>query len=155
MTPKGRKALGHFLLVGVSVAFNNPAVSDFQNQFFRDFNYGADINNCVTAQDISNAFVQTNASINQSLFGDQATYTFYYNLLAAHFMVLALRASSQGINGQWGWAQNNKSVGAISEGLEIPQRIKDNPDFMQYYKTNYGAQFMNYCWPQLCGQFFT
>jgi hypothetical protein len=70
-------------------------------------------------------------------------------------MVIALRASSQGINGQWGWAQNNKSVGAISEGFEIPERIKNNPDFMQYYKTNYGAQYLNLLWPQLSGQVFS
>jgi hypothetical protein len=136
------------------MAFNNPAVSDFQNQFFRDFPYGTDSNVSVLAQDIANAFVQVNASINQSLFGDQATYTFYYLLLAAHYMVLNLRASSQGLNGQWNWAQNNKSVAGVSEGFEIPERIKGNPDFMAYYKTHYGAQYMNYCLPQLAGQMF-
>jgi hypothetical protein len=124
-------------------------------QFFRDFNYGTDINNCVTQQDIANAFVMVNASINQSMWPDQGTYNLGYLLLAAHFMVIALRASSQGINGQWGWAQNNKSVGAISEGFEIPERIKNNPDFMQYYKTNYGAQYLNLLWPQLSGQVFS
>ena len=137
------------------MAFNNPAVSDFQNQFFRDFNYGTDPNVSVLSQDIANAFIQVNASINQSLWGDQATYTYYYLLLAAHYLVLNLRASSQGINGQWNWAQNTKSAGAVSEGFEIPERIKNNPEWMAYYKTHYGAQFMNYCLPQLCGQTFT
>lgn len=137
------------------MAFNNPAVSDFQAQFFRDFNFGTDMNNCVVTQDITNAFVKTNAAINQAMWPDQATYTMGYCLLAAHFMVISLRASSQGINGQWNWAQNNKAAGPISEGFEIPDRIKGNPDFMQYYKTNYGAQYMNLLWPQLSGQVFT
>ncbi len=135
--------------------WTNPSIANFMAQFFRDFNYGTDINNCVTQQDIANAFVMVNASINQSMWPDQGTYNLGYLLLAAHFMVIALRASSQGINGQWGWAQNNKSVGAISEGFEIPERIKNNPDFMQYYKTNYGAQYLNLLWPQLSGQVFS
>jgi hypothetical protein len=137
------------------MAFNNPAVSDFQNQFFRDFNYGTDPNVSVLSQDIANAFIQVNASINQTFWGDQATYTYYYLLLAAHYLVLNLRASSQGINGQWNWAQNTKSVGPVSEGFEIPERIKNNPEWMAYYKTHYGAQFMNYLLPQLSGQIFS
>ncbi len=136
------------------MAFTNPSVQQFQQQFFRDFNYGSDINNCVTPQDITNAFISVNASINQNMWPDQGTYTYGYLLLAAHFMVIALRASSQGLNGQWGWAQNNKSAGQVSEGIEIPERIKNNPDFMQYYKTNYGAQYLNLLWPQLSGQIF-
>jgi hypothetical protein len=137
------------------VAFNNPGVSDFQGQFFRDFPYGTDPNVSVLAQDIANAFVQTNISINPNLWGDQASYTFAYLLLAAHFLVLNLRAASQGLNGQWNWAQNNKSVAAVSEGFEIPERVKQNPELMAYYKTNYGAQYMNLVWPQLAGAMFT
>ena len=136
------------------MAFQNASVSDFKSQFFRDFPYGSDPNVAVLDQDIAQAFVQTNVTINQALFGDQATYTFYYCMLSAHFLVLNLRASSQGLNGQWNWAQNSKAAGAVNEGFEIPERIKNNPDFMAYYKTNYGAQYMNYCWPQLCGQIF-
>ena len=135
--------------------FNNPSVQQFQAQFFRDFNFGTDPNNCVVAQDIANAFVQTNLMINPCMWPDQGSYNLGYCLLAAHFMVIALRSSSQGLNGQWGWAQNNKSVGQVSEGIEIPERIKNNPDFMQYYKTNYGAMYMNLLWPQLSGQVFT
>jgi hypothetical protein len=137
------------------VAFNNPAVSDFKAQFFRDFPYGTDMNVSVLDQDIANAFQQTNVSINPNLWSDQGSYTLGYLLLSAHFMVLSLRASSQGLNGQYNWMQNNKSVAGVSEGFEIPQRIKDNPDFMAYYKTNYGAQYMNLVLPQLAAQIFS
>ena len=132
--------------------WDNPAVTDFKAQFFRDFPYGTDMNVSVLDQDIANAFIQTNILINQDLWDDQGSYTFAYLLLSAHFLVLNLRASSQGLNGQWNWAQNNKAVGSVSEGFEIPERIKNNPDFMQYYKTNYGAAYMNLLWPQLAGQ---
>lgn len=136
------------------MAFSNPAVSDFKAQFFRDFPYGTDMNVSVLDQDIANAFVQANLAINQDLWPDQGSYTLGYLLLSAHFMVLALRASSQGLNGQWAWAQNSKTVAGISEGFEIPDRIKNNPDFMAYYKTHYGAQYMNLLWPNLAGQMF-
>lgn len=136
------------------MAFNNPAVTDFKNQFVRDFPYGTDPNVAVLDGDIASAFIQTNMTINQNLFGDQGTYTFMYLLLTAHFLVLNLRASSQGLNGQYTWLQNSKSVGSVSEGFEIPERIKNNPGMMSYYKTNYGAQFMNLLLPQIAGQVF-
>ncbi len=137
------------------MAWNNPAVSDFKTQFFRDFPYGTDQTVSVLDQDIANAFVQTNLAINQAQWPDQGSYTLGYLLLSAHFMVLNLRASSQGLNGQWNWAQNSKAVGSVNEGFEIPERIKQNPDFMAYYKTNYGAQYLNLLWPQMAGQMFT
>ncbi len=137
------------------MAFTNPAVADFKNQFVRDFPYGTDPKVAVLDQDIANAFVKANININQELWDDQASYTLGYLLLSAHFMVLSLRSSSQGLNGQYNWAQNNKSVAGISEGFEIPQRIKDNPLFMAYTKTNYGAEYLNMLWPKLLGQTFT
>lgn len=94
-------------------------------------------------------------SINQALWDNQTQFTIAYNLLAAHFLVLTLRASSQGINGQYTWLQNTKAVGQVSEGFTIPQRVIDNPDFAQYFKTNYGAQYMQLLWPQLCGNMFS
>lgn len=137
------------------MAFINPSVSDFKNQFFRDFPYGTDPDVAVLDQDIANAFVQTNISLNPALWSDQSSYTLGYLLLSAHYMVLNIRASSQGLNGQWNWAQNNKSVGSVSEGFEIPERIKQNPEWMAYYKTNYGAMYMNLVLPLLTGQTFT
>jgi hypothetical protein len=94
-------------------------------------------------------------TINSSLFSTQTSYTIAYNLLAAHFMVLNLRASSQGLNGQYNWMQNSKSVGSVTEAFTLPQRVIDNPDFAQYFKTNYGAQYMHLVWPLLAGQMFS
>lgn len=130
-------------------------VAQFQAQFLRDFPYGTDINTSVTTLDITNAFNMVDISINQALWDNQTQFTIAYNLLAAHFLVLTLRASSQGINGQYTWLQNTKAVGQVSEGFTIPQRVIDNPDFAQYFKTNYGAQYMQLLWPQLCGNMFS
>ncbi len=135
--------------------YTAPTVAQFQAQFIRDFPYGTDPNVSVLPQDITNAFAIAEISINQALWSSQTQYTIAFNLLAAHFLVLTLRASSQGLNGQYNWAQNSKSVGSVSESFSIPQRILDNPDFMAYTKTNYGAQYLNLLWPQLSGQMFT
>ena len=135
--------------------YNNPAVADFQNFFVRDFPYGTDINNCVIDQDIANAFVYVNVNINPCLFCDQASYTLGYLLLSAHQLVLNLRASSQGLNGQYNFLQVSKGVGAVSEGTAIPQRILDNPELAMLAKTNYGAAFLQLILPQLAGQMFS
>lgn len=134
------------------MAFNNPSVSDFKNQFFRDFPYGTDPNIAILDQDITSAFTYVNVNINQALFGDQGSYTLGYNLLAAHYLVMNIRASSQGINGQFNFLQQNKSAGAIAEAFGIPQRILDNPDWSILCKTNYGAQFLQLVIPQMGGQ---
>jgi hypothetical protein len=135
--------------------YNAPTVSDFKNLFVRDFPYGTDPTIAVIDQDLTNAFNLVDLSINPALWGTQGAYTLGYLYLAAHYLVLNIRASSQGLNGQYNWAQNSKSVGSVSESFTIPQRLIDNPEFMAYYKTNYGAQYMNLVLPLLAGQAFT
>ena len=133
------------------MAYENPSVADFKAYFFRDFPYGTDIDTTVTDADIAKAFTQVNVNINECLFGYQAAYTQGYLLLAAHFLVTDLRASSQGINGQYAFLESSKSVGSVSQSFSIPQRFLDNPYFSMLMKTNYGAQFLQLILPQLAG----
>ena len=135
--------------------FTAPTIANFQSQFVRDFPYGTDPNVAVLDQDILNAFNLVDMAINPCLWPNQTAYQIGYCYLAAHYLVLNLRASSQGLNGQYNWAQNNKSVGAVSEGFQIPQRIIDNPDFMMLTKTQYGARYLELVLPQLAGQMFS
>lgn len=136
------------------MAYTNPSVADFQNQFFRDFPYGLDPDTCVLNQDILNAFGLANMGMNQALWMDQPSYTIGYLLLSAHYMVMSLRASSQGLNGQYNWTQNSKSVQAVSEAFTIPQRIIDNPELMMLTKTQYGGLYLQLLLPKLIGQAF-
>lgn len=135
------------------MAFNNPTVTDFKTYFFRDFPYGSTLDT-VTDQDISNALQDADINFNSNLWASQATYTTGFLLLSAHFLVTNLRASSQGIAGQFAWIEASKSAGSVSEGLSIPQRILDNPEFAMLSKTNYGAKFLFLILPQLTGQMF-
>ncbi len=137
------------------MAFLNPTVADFKSYFFRDFPYGTDVETQVLDQDIAKAFQQVNVNINQALFGDQSSYTIGYLLMSAHFLVINLRASSQGLNGSYAFLENSKSVGNVSQGFSIPQRILDNPYWAMLMTTSYGAEFLMMILPQLCGQVFT
>lgn len=137
------------------MAYVNPQVPDFKNQFVRDFPYGTDIETQVLDVDITSALQATNFNINQCLFADQGTYTYGYLLLAAHYLVVNLRNSSQGINGQFNFLQAGKSVGSVSESFSIPERILANPYWAMLTKTNYGAEYLQLLLPQLTGQMFT
>ena len=134
--------------------FNNPSVGDFKNYFVRDFPYGTDPSTSILDQDIANAYAEVNVNFNPALWSDQGSYNLGYLLLAAHYLVLNILSSSQGISGQFSWNQTAKSVGSVSETLQIPQRILDNPEFALLSKTNYGARFLALVLPQLSGQIF-
>lgn len=136
------------------MAFVAPTIQQFRVQFTRDFPYGTDPNVSVLDSDIANAFNLVDITINPALWANQTQYQIGYGYLAAHFLVLNLRASSQGLNGQYNWIQNSKAVNSVTESFTIPQRIIDNPDFAQYFKTNYGAAYMSLVWPLLSGQMF-
>lgn len=135
--------------------YTAPTIAQFKTQFIRDFPYGTDPNVSVLDVDVLNAFNLVDITINQALWDNQTQFQIGYGYLAAHFLVLNLRASSQGLNGQYTFLQNSKSVGSVSESFTIPQRVIDNPDFAQYFKTNYGAMYMQLVWPQLAGQMFS
>lgn len=137
------------------MAYTNPSVADFKAFFVRDFPYGTDPETSILDSDITKAFTFTNVNFNPDLFADQGSYNVGYLLLSAHYLVMNLRASSQGINGQFAFAENSKSVGNVSQGFAIPQRILDNPDWAILTKTNYGAQFIQLVLPQLAGQIYT
>lgn len=135
--------------------YDNPTVAEFKAQFSRDFPYGTDPATSVTDADIVNAFNYTNVNFNPDFWIDQNAYSLGYNLLSAHFLVLNIRQSSQGISGQYNFGEQSKSAGQVSQSFAIPQRILDNPEFAMLTKTNYGAQYLFLLLPQLSGQIFS
>lgn len=134
--------------------YSNPTIVDFQNYFVRDFPYGTDPNVSILDQDIGNAFFSTNFNINQGLFENQGSYSLGYLLLSAHYLVMNLRQSSQGMNGQYNFLQSSKGVGQVSESFSIPERIMGDPYWAMLTKTNYGQAYLQLLLPQLAGQMF-
>ena len=134
--------------------FTTPTIAEFKSKFSRDFPYGSDTTTVMDA-DITSALGDAAFGINSELFGTQENYTLGYLLLTAHNLVLNLRASSQGIAGQYSFLQGSKGVGSISESFAIPQRILENPILAMYCKTHYGAKYISFVLPMLSGQMFT
>lgn len=137
------------------MALLNPSVADFKAYFRRDFPYGVGIGDFVEDEDIVKAMQSTNATINQTLFLKQASYTLAYMDLSAHFLVTQLRASSQGINGQYSFLQTGRSAGPTSESSQLPQQILDDPNWSMYCKTNYGASYVFQILPRVRGAMFS
>jgi hypothetical protein len=136
------------------MAYERPTVEQFKVYFDRDFTYGESMET-VRDYDIERAYFDTSVNFNEDLFSDQDTFTVAYLLFSAHFLVMRLRAASQGVAGQYTWLQASRNVGSVSESIAIPQRILDNPEYAMISKTNYGAQYLMMVLPLLSGQIFT
>lgn len=137
------------------MAFTIPTVANFQSRFNRDFAYGNSDLTTVQDVDIQNALNDAGFNFNQDFFPDQGSFNTGYLLLAAHFLVVNLRASSQGLSGGSAWLTQSKSVGPISESYAIPQYILDNPVLSLYAQTPYGTRYLQYILPFLAGNIFT
>lgn len=136
------------------MSYLRPTIADFKAQFSRDFVYGTD-NTKVQDSDITKAFAQTEASINEGISDDQTFFSLVYLYLSAHWLVMDLRMSSQGVAGQFSWAESSKAVGNVSQSFSIPQRILDNPNYSYLTKSNYGAKYLMLILPALSGQIFS
>lgn len=136
-------------------SYTNPSVTDFKNYFNRDFPYSNADLTTVQDADIQKALTQQQNLINPGLFYNQNVYTQGALLMAAHFMVLNLRASAQGIAGKFEWLQNSKTAGSVSVGISIPDRLLENPEFAVLVSTTYGTQFLYLVLPLLTGQMYS
>ncbi len=137
------------------MAYTKPTVEEFKAHFVRDFPYNADPALGVTDGDISKAMLEAEASMNAGILPTQAVFTLAYLYLTAHFLVIDLRAASQGVEGSYSWITASKSVGSVSESYSVPQRILDNPILSMFSKTNYGAKYLHMLLPYLTGRIFS
>jgi hypothetical protein len=114
----------------------------------------ADLNAGVTVKDINRAIDLVCCNINRDLFCDFETYKQAYFYLAAHYLVVSLRNSSQGLSGNFQFLESSKSVGSVSAGYSIPQKFLDNPEYSMLAKTQYGALYLELILPLLKGAIF-
>lgn len=136
------------------MAYSDPTISDFQAYFNRDFPYGNVDLTTVNDTDVNKALISQQNTINPGLFVNQNLYTQGALLLAAHYLVMNLRNSAQGIAGQYLWLTASKSVGPVSSAYSIPERILENPELALLAGTAYGAQYLAMIIPYLTGVMF-
>lgn len=130
--------------------YTPPSIADFKLEFHRDFPYGPATNE-VNDADITKAIGDAAFNFNEGFFSSQANYDKGYLNLAAHYMVMNLRASSQGVAAAYDFLNIGKGAGSVSESISIPQRILDHPILSMYAKTPYGAKYLSFILPQLVG----
>lgn len=135
------------------VCFKLPTIEDFQTRFARDFPFGDDASH-VQNSDIEIAMREVRSYINPELFHDQCKFTQGALQLCAHYLVMNLRASSQGIWGQFDWMHTAKTVGSLKQTMEIPRRVLEHPMLGMLTQTNYGTSYLYMVLPELCGMVF-
>lgn len=135
--------------------YNRPTIPDFKSFFSRDFPYGIDPLTSVTDNDISRAMIEAEVVVNETLFISQESFTVGFEYLTAHYLVTALRASSQGVAGRFDFLTSSKSVGSVSVSSAIPDSILANPLYSFYTSTNYGMSYLMMIYAQLVAPIYT
>lgn len=137
------------------MALVHPTVAQFKARFDRDFAFCAAEGQTNLEQvrdvDVTNAFTQADANFNEDLFASQAAYREAYLQLAAHFLCVNMLAASQGVGGSAQWLTVNKSIDSVTEGFEVPDRVKRSPMLSQFSKTSYGMIYVQLIGPLLTG----
>jgi hypothetical protein len=110
------------------------------------------IYNYILDADINKAFSEAQIIFNQSLFGSDANLTIAYLYLTAHFLVVDIRRSSQGLASKGDFLAQSQTVGAVSETLSIPSNMASNPIYQLYLTTGYGSKYLNLAMPALVGR---
>lgn len=113
--------------------------------------YSDNIYNYILDADIEKAFSEAVAVFNQGLFSDDDSLKLAYLYLTAHFLVLDIKTSLQGINGNSQYPVSSRSVGSVSESYAIPQAYLDSPVLSYFSKTNYGLKYLSMVQPNLMG----
>ena len=127
-------------------------VDEFRGWFSRDFPYSQDGDlTGVTTQDILKAFAEAGLNFNPSLFDTDDNKKLGFLYLAAHYLVIDLQNSSQGINGRYEGIMSNKTVGSVSVGYTIPSWITDHPIYSLLSQTKYGLKYLSLIIPGLVG----
>lgn len=130
-----------------------PTIADFKARFARDFQYATDQSDLtkVINADIQLALDEAGRMVPTEIFGDQASYSAAFLLLAAHNLVTNIRASSGGLSAATPWLAVSKSAGGASVSYAIPAEFQSNPTFAMYALTPYGAKYLAVMLPYLAG----
>lgn len=127
-------------------------IEDFKGWFSRDFPYSSDDDlSGVTDKDIQKAFMEASMNFNPELFSDCCEKKLGFLYLAAHYLVIDLQNSSQGINGRYEGIMSSKSVGSVSVGYTIPDWVMASPIYSLLSQTRYGMKYLSLVIPLLVG----
>lgn len=127
-------------------------VDDFKGWFSRDFPYSAsgDLSG-ITDQDILKAFAEASMNFNPTLFSTEDEQKLGFLYLAAHYLVIDIQNSTNGLNGKYEGIMSSKSVGSVSVGYTIPDWVMASPIYSLLSQSKYGMKYLSLIIPSLVG----
>lgn len=144
------------------MAFSNPTIANFKDFFDRGFPYepdplpeGADQFSYVRDKDIQKAIDKVDYQINDAFFSSQKEYSDAFLNATAHFMIMDLRAQSQGVSDKYEWLSSSSGVGSISESRVIPDYIAQSLHFSFFTTTTFGLEYALAIYEKSRGTIFT
>ena len=138
--------------------FQPPAtVADFKAQFNREFAYGKGLD-AIQDADITRALNESVTMFNPDLW-DSNELKIAYLYLTAHNLVRNVQAAGglnsknrgKGVLSQGTAPTINKSVGQVSQGLQLPEIVASSPFLSQFYTTDFGIKYAQMMAPRLVG----
>lgn len=126
-------------------------VSEFKTWFSRDFPFSDDVSQGITDNDILKAFAEASMNFNSQLWETEDDKKLGFLYLAAHYLVIDLQNSSQGINGRYEGIMSSKSVGSVSVGYTIPDWVMASPIYSLLSQSRYGMKYLSLIIPLLIG----
>ncbi len=113
------------------------------------------VNNYVLDADITKAFTEAQATFNQALFDNDADIQLAYLYMTAHYLVMDIQASLQGLQSSGSFTVNSRTVGSVSESYGVPDSFTNDPQFAYWVKTQYGMKYLSLIQNRLIGAVFT
>lgn len=127
-------------------------VDEFKGWFSRDFPYSNDGDYTgITSQDILKAFAEASMNFNYTLWDTEEEKKLGFLYLAAHYLVIDIQNSSQGINGRYEGIMSSKSVGSVSVGYTIPDWVMASPIYSLLSQSRYGMKYLSLIIPLMIG----
>lgn len=132
-----------------------PDVQDFKDFFDRDFPFddplNPDPNNHITDKDIERAIREAKAMFLVSCFSTQEEFSIAFLYLVASILCNNISNSNSGLSSAFTWATTSKSVGNVSIGSVIPDKILKNPSLAMLAQNGYGAKYLQLILPCITG----
>jgi hypothetical protein len=136
--------------------------AEFKAFFVRDFEYGTQPSLDSPSATVMDSDIQAGINegillFNPELWPDAAGQKPPFYQLAAHCMVQNIKNAGglnqigQGVVSTGTSPINNKSVGPVSVGYSLPDKVVNNPAFSYYLTTGYGQKYLQMLMPRLVG----
>lgn len=132
---------------------NLVTIEDFKAHFYRDFTYGTLSENCdvIADEDLSKAFDEAKINFNPALWSTQGELKIALLYAVAHYLVIDIQMSKEGVDSSGGFPVNSRSVGSISESYQIPNWVSSSPYLSMFASTKYGLKYCSLLRPRLVG----